>query len=127
VLKELQMKTLPVAKIAKNLVEFTAPIILEQKANTRRCFYAELACDVDGVWNLRGDIIHERKGKDGWLPLDGPKLSQLKSGEISKLELRTEHLKKFIVGLQVLKGLAGLSADARKAALDRFPVAQTAP
>jgi hypothetical protein len=106
VLKELQMKTLPVAKIAKNLVEFTAPIILEQKANTRRCFYAELACDVDGVWNLRGDIIHERKGKDGWLPLDGPKLSQLKAGEISKLELRTEHLKKFIVGLQVLKDAA---------------------
>jgi hypothetical protein len=31
------MKTLPVAKVAKNLVEFTTPIILEQKANTRRC------------------------------------------------------------------------------------------
>jgi hypothetical protein len=100
------MKTLPVAKIAKNLVEFTTPIILEQKANTRRCFYGELACDVDGIWNLRGDIIHERKGKDGWLPLDGPKLSQLKAGEISKLELRTEHLKRFIIGLQVLKDAA---------------------
>jgi hypothetical protein len=100
------MKTLPVAKIAKNLVEFTAPIILEQKENTRRCFYAELACDGEGAWNLRGDIIHERRGKDGWLPLDGSKLSQLKAGEISKLELRTEHLKKFIVGLQILKEAA---------------------
>jgi hypothetical protein len=30
----------------------------------------------------------------------------LKAGEISKLELRTEHLKRFIVGLQVLKDAA---------------------
>jgi hypothetical protein len=101
------VKTLPIAKVAKNLVEFTAPIILEQKENTRRCFYGELACDADGVWNLRGDIIHERRGKEGWLPLEGPKLSQLKAGEISKLELRTEHLKKFIIGLQILKDAAG--------------------
>lgn len=101
------MKSLPVAKVAKNLVEFTAPIILEQKENTRRCFYGELACDADGIWNLRGNIIHERKGKDGWLPLEGSKLSQLKAGEISKLELRTEHLKRFIIGLQILKDAAG--------------------
>jgi hypothetical protein len=100
------MKTLPVAKIAKNLVEFTTPIILEQKTNTRRCFYGELPCDVDGVWNLAATSSTSARGKDGWLPPDGPKLSQLKAGEISKLKLRTELLKRFIIGLQVLKDAA---------------------
>ena len=97
------MKTLHISKVARNLSQFTDPIILEQTKTTRRCFYAELFSDDDGVAHLRGDIVCERMGPDGWLPLDGAKLSQLKAGEISKLELRTEHLKKFIIGLQILK------------------------
>jgi len=100
------VKPLNVEKVTKTFTKFTTPIILEQKPNTRRCFYGELTRDDDGVWNLRGNIIHERKGANGWLPLDGEKLSHLKAGEISRLELRTDHLKKFIVGLQILKEAA---------------------
>lgn len=100
------MKSIGVVKVREDFLKFTKPVILEQKENTRRCFFAELARNSDGEWNLRGNIIHERKGKAGWLPLDGPKLSKLKAGEINKLELRSEHLKRFIVGLQVLKDAA---------------------
>ena len=60
------VKTLPTEKVARNLLKFTKPIVLEEKEKTRRCFYGELACDEEGIWNLRGNIIHERKGKDGW-------------------------------------------------------------
>jgi hypothetical protein len=97
------VKTLHVAKVIGKFSQFTDPVILEQTGTTRRFFYAEVYADDDGVVNLRGNIICERKGKDGWQPFDGVKLSQMKAGEISKLELRTEHLKKLIVGLDVLK------------------------
>jgi len=100
------VKSLRTERVAKNLLKFTTPIVLEEKEKTRRCFYGELACDEEGAWNLRGTIIHERKGKDGWHPLEADKLSQLKAGEISKLELRTEHVRKFIVGLKVLADAA---------------------
>jgi len=100
------VKTISTEKVARNLLRFTKPILLEEKENTRRCFYGELARDEEGIWSLRGNIIHERKGKDGWHPLDGEKLSQLRAGEISKLELRTDHVRKLIVGLQVLKDAA---------------------
>jgi hypothetical protein len=100
------VKTLPTERVAKNLLRFTRPIVLEEKLKTRRCFYGELACDGEGVWNLRGNIIHERKGLDGWHPLEGDKLSQFKAGDIAKLELRTEHVRKFIIGLKVLADAA---------------------
>lgn len=59
------MKTISTEKVARNLLRFTKPILLEEKEKTRRCFYGELARDEEGIWSLRGNIIHERKGKDG--------------------------------------------------------------
>jgi Domain of unknown function (DUF4263) len=96
------MKMLTVQRIAKNLAKFTPPIILEQSKTTRRCFYGELASDDAGNWDLRGNIVCERKGKNGWHPLDGAALNKLKGGEITKLELRRDHVRNFIRGLQVL-------------------------
>lgn len=88
-------------------MRFTRPVVLEETKLTRRCFYGELASDSDGVWDLRGSIVHERRGSGGeWHPLDGEKLNKLKAGELSKLELRTEHLRKLLVGLHVLKAAA---------------------
>lgn len=102
------MKTLTLQKIARNLMKFTPPIILEETHTTRRCFYGELASDNDGNWDVRGTIVAERKGTDGWHPQDGALLSKLKGGEIAKLQLRREHLKHFITGLQVLAEAAKL-------------------
>jgi len=60
------MKALSLQRIAKNLMKFTPPIILEETQTTRRCFYGELASDDDGKWDVRGTIVVERKAKDGW-------------------------------------------------------------
>lgn len=112
------MKSLSLQRIAQNLMKFTRPIILEETQTTRRCFYGELASDDDGEWNVRGTIVVERKGKDGWHPQDGASLSKLKGGEIAKLPLRREHLKHFIAGLQVLAEAAKLEGiDLRGASL----------
>jgi len=102
------MKALRLQSVARNLMKFTPPIVLEETSTTRRCFYGELARDDDGEWNLRGTIIAERKGSNGWHPQEGAVLSKLKGGEIAKLELRREHVKNFIVGLQVLADAAKL-------------------
>ncbi|HWA95073.1 MAG TPA: Shedu immune nuclease family protein [Terracidiphilus sp.] len=102
------MKTLSLQRIARNLMKFTPPIILEETQTTRRCFYGELASDDDGEWDVRGTIVVERKGKDGWHQQDGASLQKLKGGEIAKLPLRREHLKHFITGLQVLADAAKL-------------------
>jgi hypothetical protein len=102
------MKTLSLQRISRNLMKFTPPIILEETQTTRRCFYGELASDDDGEWDVRGTIVVERKGKDGWHQQDGASLQKLKGGEIAKLPLRREHLKHFITGLQVLADAAKL-------------------
>jgi len=102
------MKTLRLERVTRNLMTFTQPIILEQTTTTRRCFYGELASNNDGDWDLRGTILVERKGQNGWHPQTGDLLSKLKGGDIAKLELRREHVKNFIVGLQVLADAAKL-------------------
>ena len=89
-------------------MKFTHPIILEETQTTRRCFYGELANDDDGEWDVRGTIVVERKGKDGWHQQDGASLQKLKGGEIAKLPLRREHLKNLITGLEVLADAAKL-------------------
>lgn len=100
------MKPLKAEKIRRNIQKFTTPVVLEETTSTRRCFYGDVSCDNEGEWHLRGTIMCERKGKDGWQPQDGATLNELKGGEIAKLTLRTEHIRKLIDGLQVLNDAA---------------------
>lgn len=100
------MKELTLKMVAPGLLEFTRPVILEQTLTTRRSFHGALACGDDGIWEVRGTIMVERKGKNGWHPEDGASLSKLKGGEITKLELRREHVKRLIAGLEVLADAA---------------------
>jgi hypothetical protein len=52
---------------------------------------------------LRGCITAERKGQNGsWHEEDGEKLSQLKSGEIRKLNLGREQVRNLFSGLGAL-------------------------
>jgi hypothetical protein len=56
---------------------------------------------------LRGTILCERKGLDGaWHKQEGATLSELKGGEIAKLTLRTEHIKRLIEGFEILNEAA---------------------
>lgn len=102
------MKEIKAQRIGDRLVKFTSPVILEETSRTRRCFYGELGRDDSGEWNVRGTIVLERRGRDGWHPQDGAILGELKGGAVAKLELRTEHVKKLITGLQVLADAAKL-------------------
>ena len=96
------MKSIETEQVARDVIQVTTPIVLDQKTLTRRCFHGSLIRETDGKWGLRGCITHERKGKDGWHEIDGEKLSQLKAGEIRKLDLSREQVRNLFSGLDAL-------------------------
>ncbi len=101
------MKTIYAQKRAENLFELNRPVILEQTGNTRRIFHGQVAKSPDGIWAIRGWIVAERRAKNGWHQVeDATKLSELKGGDLLKLELRTEHVKKLYQGLTALHEVA---------------------
>jgi hypothetical protein len=96
------MKDLIVKKRSEDFLEFTTPVILEETKTTRRCFYGSLAREPDGEWNVRGTFVLERKGPQGWQSQEGATLQRLSGGEVAKLELRREHIRKLLIGLETL-------------------------
>jgi hypothetical protein len=99
------MKVIRTRKLTPNFVEVD-PILLEENSRTRRRFLGQLAKDANGVWNVRGTFVVERKSKEGLYPTDETTIENLKAGELAKLELKTEHVKRLISGLQVLANAA---------------------
>jgi antiviral defense system Shedu protein SduA len=96
------MKKIETEQVARDVIKVKTPVILEQTSITRRCFHGSLV-RVDGKWELRGCITAERKGQNGsWHEEDGAKLSQLKSGEIRKLNLGREQVRNLFSGLGAL-------------------------
>ncbi|MGB8028332.1 MAG: Shedu immune nuclease family protein [Terracidiphilus sp.] len=100
------MKELELHSVAHGVMEFTKPIILEESQTTRRCFYGTLVKPDGGEWELRGTLMVERKGRDGWHRQDGALLNRLKGGEITKLELSRENVNRLLIGLNVLRDAA---------------------
>lgn len=101
------MKTIRTHKVAPTLVQID-PVILEETSRTRRVFLGELGLKADGEWNVRGTIVVERRGAEGWELEEGLKISDLKAGELAKLELSSDQLKRFMRGLRVLESAAQL-------------------
>jgi hypothetical protein len=99
------MKTKKARKVAPNLIEVD-PVVLEENSRTRRSFLGQLAKDADGIWNIRGTFLVERKTKGGTFPTDLVSIASLRAGELAKLELKTEHVKRLISGLKVLADAA---------------------
>ncbi len=95
------MKRIETEQVAKDVINVMTPVILEQTSTTRRCFHGSLV-RVDGKWELRGCITAERKGRDAWEEVDGEKLSQLKAGDIRKLNLGREQVRNLSSGLTTL-------------------------
>ena len=95
------MKRIETEQVARDVIKVMTPVILEQTSTTRRCFHGSLV-RVDGKWELRGCITAERIGPDGWQEIDGEKLSQLKAGEIRKLNLGREQVRNLSSGLNAL-------------------------
>jgi hypothetical protein len=105
--QETSMKTIYAQKRADNLFELNQPVILQQTGSTRRIFHGQVAKGPDGGWAIRGWIVAERKGKNGWHPVEeATKISELKGGDLLKMELRTEHVKKLYQGLTALHEVA---------------------
>lgn len=96
------MKTLRMKRVAENLYRIDPPVTLEQTTTTRRTFVSELARDEQGQWRVRGTFFAERKGANGWECFDSVNLAKLKAGELGRLELRSEHVRRLYAGLQVL-------------------------
>ena len=96
------MKDLIFKERSGDFLECTTPVILEETTTTRRCFYGSLAREADGEWGVRGTFILERKSAQGWHPQIGATLQRLTGGEVAKLELRREHIKKLMIGLETL-------------------------
>jgi hypothetical protein len=99
---ELTMKRIETEQVARDVIRVMAPVVLEQTTTTRRCFHGSLIRGDDGNWGLRGCITHERKGQDGWQEVDGEKLTQMKSGQIRKLDLSREQVRNLSSGLNAL-------------------------
>ena len=95
------MKNIETEQVARDVIKVMTPVILEQTTTTRRCFHGSLI-RTDGKWELRGCITAERIGRDGWQEIDGEKLSQLKAGEIRKLNLGREQIRNLSSGLNAL-------------------------
>ncbi len=108
------MKDIKAVKITDRFASIDHPIILDENTRTRRIFQPQLSKDSDGNWNVRGTIIVERKSNTGWLPLESNQLSNLQAGELLKLELKTEQLRKLFSGLTALMQIAE-QYDAMKA------------
>ncbi len=100
------MKLLKTFPVTERLSKINRPIVLEENSRTRRLFVPQLGKDSEGKWNVRGTLVVERKGKTGWQALEATHLASLPAGDLLKLELRTEHLKRLFSGLQVLMQVA---------------------
>ncbi|MGA8868489.1 MAG: Shedu anti-phage system protein SduA domain-containing protein [Candidatus Sulfotelmatobacter sp.] len=99
------MKTIKTRKLTATFVEVD-PVILEENSRTRRSFHGQLARDPAGVWIVRGIFVVERKNRDDIYPTELTSVGDLKAGELGKLELKTEHVKRLISGLKVLADAA---------------------
>jgi len=101
------VKKIQARKISDTLFELDQPLILEEKRNTRRIFHGQVAKGTDGQWGIRGWILLEKRGRNGWRPADdAKKISEMGAGELLKLELRTEHVRKLFQGLTALNDVA---------------------
>lgn len=109
------MKKIQARKVSATLFELDRPVILEENRNTRRIFHGQVAKGTDGNWAIRGWILLERRGPGGWHSADdAKKISELKAGELLKLELRTEHVKKLFQGLTALYEVAEIVGAGKK-------------
>jgi hypothetical protein len=99
------MKTIKARKLADDFI-VVDPVILEENSKFRRQFCGQLAKDAFGNWNVRGALIAERMGPNGWQPVEATRIADLKAGELAKFELKTEHMKRLLTGLQVLTDAA---------------------
>jgi antiviral defense system Shedu protein SduA len=99
------MKTIQTQNISSDFIAVD-PVVLEENLKFRRLFHGQLAKGSEGHWQVRGVFTAERKGSSGWQKIEGTKISNLRAAELAKFELTTEHLKRLLVGLQVLSDAA---------------------
>ncbi len=99
------MKTLSIVKVADGLFRIEPPVLLEEKPTMRRLFFGELGKGEDQEWHVRGTIVVEKKGRTGWQP-DGVDLTGMKAGDLRKLELKSEHVRNLLAGLEILADAA---------------------
>jgi hypothetical protein len=99
------MKLIKARKITSTFIQID-PVVLEQNSKFRRLFLGELAKGNDGDWHVRGTLTAERRTEEGWQSVEGTSIAKLKAGELAKFELRTEHVKHLISGLNVLADAA---------------------
>src|ERR1700733_9078311 len=109
------MKAIRTHKVAPTLIQVD-PVVLDETSTTRRIFLGELARDASGKWNVRGTFVVERRAREGWQQVDGATLGRLHAGELAKLELRSEQVKKLVAGLQVLSHAADLEGISLRSA-----------
>ncbi|MGC2695657.1 MAG: Shedu immune nuclease family protein [Candidatus Angelobacter sp.] len=111
------MKKIQARKVSENLFELDGPIILEENRNSRRIFHGQVAKGPDGEWGIRGWVVLEKKGPSGWHEAENVQtVSDLQGGELLKLELRTEHVRKLYQGLTVLYEASEIVGGARRSA-----------
>jgi hypothetical protein len=91
-----------------NSQDVNEPIIIEEKATTRRIFLAEINDKkLKSGETVSGTIIHQRKGgKDEWEDVESINLNTLKAGEGVKLKLRSAQTKNLYDGLTKLYALS---------------------
>jgi hypothetical protein len=97
------VKKIQARRVSDSLYELDKPLILEENRNSRRIFHGQVAKGRDGTWGIRGLVVLEKKGPAGWHEVDNVQtISDLRSGELLKLELRTDHVRKLYEGLTAL-------------------------
>lgn len=103
--------------------EIEEPIILYEKANTRRIFIARINdSKTETGETVGGHIIHQRKKrKDEWENINEIQLSKLKGGEGIKLDLDSTQTKKLYDGLTKIYELSKKGVTIGK---HQFAVAQ---
>ena len=111
------MKKIQSRKVSENLFELDGPIILEENRNSRRIFHGQVAKATRwGVGNSRLGGLR-KKGPSGWHEVENVQtVSDLQGGELLKLELRTEHVRKLYQGLTVLYEASEIVGGARRSA-----------
>ncbi len=111
------MKKLQARKVSETLYELDPPLILEENRNSRRIFHGQVAKVSDGDWGIRGWIVLEKRGPGGWHDAkNGKRISDLECGELLKLELRSEHVRKLYQGLTALYEVAEIVGGTKRSA-----------
>jgi hypothetical protein len=111
------MKKIQARKVSENLFQLDGPIILEENRNSRRIFHGQVAKGADGEWGIRGWVVLEKKGPLGWHEVENVEtVSDLQGGELLKLELRTDHVRKLYQGLTALYEASEIVGGTRRSA-----------